>query len=561
MKKLINEIPLVVRQSLEGLAGLYPQLALLEGHTTVLRSDISTFRESGKVAIVTGGGAGHEPAHAGYVGRGMLTAAVSGDVFASPSTDAVLAALRAVGGPAGILLIVKNYTGDRLNFGLAAELARGEGIPVELVIVNDDVALGTAEETAGRRGIAGTVLVHKVAGAAAEAGHPLAVVAEAARRAIARVGTMGVALSACTVPAAGKANFTLGAEEMELGLGIHGEPGVERTAMAPVRDVVARLLARIVEDRSIAAGQPVALLVNNLGATPAMEMTIAAGEALAWLAGRGIPVERAWCGTFLTAIDMAGISLSLLPLEAGMVAALDLPTEAPAWPGGGPLPSGRSVASAGGGVEAVYAGTGPQGPEGFFTGLAAACAALVAAEAELTEMDRLVGDGDIGHSLAGGARAVLARIDDWRGQPLDAVLRDLGLTIRRSVGGTSGPLYAAFAVAAGHELRSGRADAAALRRAFEAGTGAITRLGGATAGDCTMVDALLPAMVALDATAGAEIGALLEAGAAAARAGAMETAAMASRRGRSSYIGARAVGHPDPGAVAVAIVMEALAQR
>lgn len=172
MKKLINDIPLVVRQSLEGLVALYPQLALLEGHNTVLRSDISTFRESGRVAIVTGGGAGHEPAHAGYVGRGMLTAAVSGDVFASPSTDAVLAALRAVGGPAGILLIVKNYTGDRLNFGLAAELARGEGIPVEIVIVNDDAALGTAEETAGRRGIAGTVLVHKVAGAAAEAGHP-----------------------------------------------------------------------------------------------------------------------------------------------------------------------------------------------------------------------------------------------------------------------------------------------------------------------------------------------------------------------------------------------------
>ena len=233
MKKLINDVGSVVREALEGLVALNPQLALLEGENTVVRADLEAFRGSGKVAVVTGGGAGHEPAHAGYVGQGMLTAAVSGDVFASPSTDAVYAALKAVGTEAGVLVIVKNYTGDRLNFGLAAEMARSEGIPVELVIVDDDTALGSAKQTAGRRGIAGTVLVHKLAGAAAEAGLSLADVAAAARQAIGAVGSMGVALSPCIVPAAGKANFALGDAEMELGLGIHGEAGVKRVDLAP----------------------------------------------------------------------------------------------------------------------------------------------------------------------------------------------------------------------------------------------------------------------------------------------------------------------------------------
>ena len=555
MKKLINEIPLVVRQSLEGLTALHPQLALLDGGTTVVRSDIAPFRASGKVAIVTGGGAGHEPAHAGYVGRGMLTAAVSGDVFASPSTDAVLEAVKTVAGSAGVLIIVKNYTGDRLNFGLAAELARAEGIAVELVVVDDDAALGAAEHTAGRRGIAGTVLVHKIAGAAAEAGLSLAEVAAAARRAIAGVTSMGVALSACTVPAAGKANFELADDEVELGLGIHGEPGVRRAKLVPAREVVAQLLDVLLADRAIAAGQSVALLVNNLGATPIMEQAIVAGSALDDLARRGIHVERAYCGTFLSAIDMAGMSLSLLPLDAELRAALDAPTDAPAWPArGGALPAtaGRVAAQSGSG--SLHAGTGPATPDRVLDLLATACRTLLAAEGELTEMDRLVGDGDIGHSLAGGARAVQAELGNLRGAPLDAVLHAVGLTLRRSIGGTSGPLYAAFAIAAGQQLKGGTADAAAFGRAFVAGTEAITRLGGASAGDRTMVDALLPAAAALR-----QDPADLLAAAKAARQGAEATSAMAPRRGRSSYIGARAVGHPDPGAVAVAMLLEAIA--
>lgn len=554
MKKLINTIPMVVRQSLEGLVALNSQLALLEGENTVVRSDIEAFQKSGKVAVLTGGGAGHEPAHAGYVGRGMLTAAVSGDVFASPSTDAVYAAIKAVAGPAGVLVIVKNYTGDRLNFGLAAELARAEGIDVELAVVSDDAALGGAERMAGRRGIAGTVLVHKVAGAAAEAGLSLVEVKAAADSAIAAVASMGVALSACTVPAAGKANFTLGDDEIELGLGIHGEPGVRRSDIAPSAEIVRQLLDTIIADRNLVDGDRVALLVNNLGATPVMELGIVANDALAQLSARGIKVERAWSGTFLTAIDMAGISLSLMRVDDAILTALDAPANAPSWPtSSAPIAASATISRPTDKADA-YVGTGVVAPDAFFSALEKACRALVSAEPELTEMDRLVGDGDIGHSLSAGANALLEAVGDWRGQPIDRVLHQVGMTLRRVVGGTSGPLYAAFAIAASQTMQEGSADLAAFARAFVTGTEAITRLGGAQAGDRTMVDALLPAAAVLAAS-----GQLADA-AFAARKGADATAQMQPRRGRSSYIGERVIGHPDPGAVAVAILIETIAQ-
>lgn len=558
MKKLINDIPSLVRQSLEGLAMLHPGLALLGNENTLVRSDLDAFLRTGKVAIVTGGGAGHEPAHAGYVGPGMLTAAVSGDVFASPSTDAVYAALKAVANPAGILVIVKNYTGDRLNFGLAAEMARADGTPVELVIVDDDAALGKAERTAGRRGIAGTVFVHKVAGAAAEAGLPLAEVKARALAAIGAVASMGVALSPCTVPAAGKPNFSLGDDEMELGLGIHGEAGVQRVVMQPARQVVETLIDTILADRGLTRGDHVALLVNNLGGTAQMEMSIVARDALQVLTDRGLVVDRAWCGTFLTAIEMTGVSMSLLRADAALLAALDAPTGAPAWPGAhGRLPVGPITLPAPVIDGDTTSGTGAATPAELVAVLTTACRAIIAAEAELTEMDRIVGDGDIGHSLASGANALLQLAPDWTGRPLDAVLREIGLAMRKSIGGTSGPLYAAFAIAASQAVADGGHDATTLARAFAAGADAIKRLGGADAGDRTMLDALIPAAAAMRGTAAAD---QLDAAAQAARAGATATATMHPRRGRSSYIGDRAIGHPDPGAVAVALWLEAAAK-
>ncbi|WP_118134761.1 dihydroxyacetone kinase family protein [Oceanicella sp. SM1341] len=554
MKKLVNDIPRIVPEALSGLVALNPNLALLGGETTVLRADAEAFRTEGKVALVTGGGAGHEPAHAGYVGRGMLTAAVSGDVFASPGTDAVLTAIRAVAGPAGVLLIVKNYTGDRLNFGLAAEIARSEGIAVEMVIVTDDAALGAAEHTAGRRGIAGTVLVHKVAGAAAEAGLPLAEVKALAEAAVEGMATMGVALTPCTVPAAGSPNFELGENEIELGLGIHGEPGVERVPLRPARALVETLIDRIIADRGFTPGTRLALLVNNLGATPPMEQAIVARDALQILTAGGFEVVRAWCGTFLTAIEMAGVSLTLLRCDAGTEAALDLPVEAPAWPRQALIaaPSAPHRIAAPQAPEAGAKAEGEAAGPRFEAGLTAICEALLTAEPELTRMDQAVGDGDIGRSLAAAAEAVRAEAGALAALPPGAALARCGALVRRAIGGTSGPLYAILCTAAANTLER-RPDAWA--EAFAAGVDALTGLGGARPGDRTMVDALAPAREAALAGEG------LPAVARAAREGAERTADMQARLGRSSYLGDRAKGHKDPGAEAVALWLEALAAR
>ena len=345
MKKLVNDPHRVVREMLEGLCDMHPGLALLQAEDVVVRAGLPPSAER-PVAILSGGGAGHEPAHAGYVGPGLLAGAIVGDVFTSPSVDAVLAGIRAAAGPAGAVLVVKNYTGDRLNFGLAAELARAEGIPVEVVVVTDDVALHATVPPDRRRGIAGTVLIHKLAGAAAAAGQSMAAVADLARAAAAELGSMGVALGACTIPAAGRPGFEIGPAEIELGLGIHGEQGVERTALRPADQLVERLLGTILADRGLLPGEPVALLVNGLGGTPPMELAILARRAIAFLREQGLVVERAWAGEFLTALEMPGASLSVLRLDAARLALLDAPAEAPAWPGSGRISPARRIVAA-----------------------------------------------------------------------------------------------------------------------------------------------------------------------------------------------------------------------
>ncbi len=339
MKKLINDPNRVVEQMLEGLVAIHPGLRRLAGETVLIRADAEEVRGR-QVSLIAGGGSGHEPAHAGYIGRGMLGAAVAGDVFTSPGPDAVFAAIRAVAGSRGALLIVKNYTGDRLNFGLAAERARAEGIPVDMVVVADDVALASGGGHAGRRGLAGTILVHKVAGAAAEAGASLAEVVAEARDAAAAVRTMGVALTPCTVPSAGKPGFSLGEAEVELGLGIHGEPGVRRVPIEPADALVDRLMGPILAE---IIGDRVVLLVNNLGGTPTMELAIVARHAIDVLERSGKRVERVYAGTFLSALEMAGVSLTVLPVDDRRLARLDAPTDATAWPNAAARPRSRST--------------------------------------------------------------------------------------------------------------------------------------------------------------------------------------------------------------------------
>lgn len=555
MKKLINDVSSVVADALDGTVRSGDGLCLIEGTTIVVRSDYEALRETGEVALISGGGSGHEPAHAGYVGAGMLTAAVAGDVFASPSTDAVLTAIRTVTGPAGALLIVKNYTGDRLNFGLAAEIARAEGLDVAVMIVDEDAALGSAEKTAGRRGTAGTVLIHKIAGEAAARGLPLAEVKALAEAAVAETASMSVALSPCIVPAAGSPNFELGYDEIELGLGIHGEAGSDRVPLRPAAELAETLIGRIAEDRGFTSGDAVGLLINNLGATPPMELSIMARDAIRACEARGLTVRRIWCGTFLTAIDMAGVSLSLMKLDDARVAALDAPSAAPAW-----------VAPSQGAHDATTVPAPDSAPPAFERGagnpemlaaVVAAARAIIEAEPELTRLDQITGDGDIGRSLAGGAEAILADEPTLAGLDGADFWRRIAQIIRAATGGTSGPLYAILALGASHDLSAERASGEALSGAFAAGVRAVTELGGAAPGDRTMVDALLPASDAM-AKAGSPAERLARA-AHAARAGAEATADMHPRRGRSSYIGDRVLGHPDPGAVAVAIWLEAAA--
>jgi dihydroxyacetone kinase len=562
MKKLINRPEAVVAEMIEGFLAAYPGLLQVPGHTVLIRADLPAAAER-SVAVISGGGSGHEPAHAGYVGHGMLAAAVAGDVFTSPSPDAVLAAIRATAGPRGAVLIVKNYTGDRLNFGLAAELARAEGTPVETVLVADDVALATSVEHAGRRGLAGTVLVHKVAGAAAAAGLPLAEVAATARAAAAAVRTMGVALSPCTVPAAGRPTFTLDANEIELGLGIHGEPGVRRGPLEPADALVALLLEAILADLNPGPQSRVVLLVNNLGGTPLMELAIATRRAVAVLEERGLVVARVCLGTFLSALEMAGLSLSVLQVDEERLGLLDAATDAPAWPGARPrrrwAPPLPATAAA-----LVVALAPPRTALGQALGTAIqrAARALLESAPRLTEMDQVVGDGDLGISLERGARAVLAALPSYRLDDPAATLHSLGVTLQAALGGTSGPLYAIFCLRAAGSLRTDRTDHLPVwARAFLAGCAAISELGGAARGDRTMLDALLPAAEAFQAAcdSGRSAADALRAAANAAREGARATAAMPPRRGRSSYLGQRALGHPDPGAEAVAVWLGAVA--
>lgn len=355
MKKLINDPSAVVRHMLEGVVALSPASILLADENVVIRSGLPE-ADQRKVAVLSGGGSGHEPAHAGYVGAGMLTAAVAGDVFTSPSTDAVLAGIRASAGPAGALVIVKNYTGDRLNFGLAAELARAEGIPVEIVVVADDVALKDTVPVDRRRGIAGTVLVHKLAGAAAELGLPLSEVAQVARGAAAGLSSMGISLGSCTLPAVGKPGFTLGEREIEVGLGIHGEQGVRRMEIASADDLTSLVLNTIEADGKLKSGDRVVLLVNGLGSTPPMELSIVARSALSILEAKGVSVERAWAGTFLSALDMPGFSLSIMQVDDRALELIDATTDATAWPRGGAVNRRRMLASSRLPVEASQTG-------------------------------------------------------------------------------------------------------------------------------------------------------------------------------------------------------------
>ena len=566
MKKFINRPEDVVEEMLQGLVVLYPGSVRLSGHKVIVRTD-SEQALAQKVAVLSGGGSGHEPAHAGYIGAGMLSAAVLGEVFTSPSSDSVFAAIKAVAGLPGALLVVKNYTGDRLNFGLAAEMARAEGIPVEMVIVDDDVALKGTELAVGARGLAGTVFIHKLVGAAAAEGKSLADVASEGRAAVGSLATMGVSFSAGTSPPVGKPSFELSEGEMELGLGIHGEAGAKRTRLQAADALTETLLTEILKHGRFGDEKSVAVMVNNLGTTTEMELAIVARHAVPFIESKGFTVKRIYAGRFLSSLDMAGISISILGVNDERLRYLDAVTTAPAWPNVLKQSPGRSEAQIAAKDSANVSSStdnGAQSEAGRKMKLAieAACRALIGSEGELTEMDRVTGDGDLGTSIERAAKAVQSAIGSYPLDDIPATLKALGHTLRRELGGSSGPLYGVLFLRCGNVLTSsGGTGLAQWAEALDLGCVAISELGRAKPGDRTMLDALDPFAKALKKSIdGKTLREAVVAAVEAAERGVDATAQMKPRVGRSSYLGDRVLGHPDPGAKAISIWLRAVSE-
>jgi dihydroxyacetone kinase len=538
MAQFINKRENIVTEAIDGLLTMSGgALVRLDGFPhirVVLRGDW----DKSKVALVSGGGSGHEPAHAGFVGKGMLTAAVCGDVFASPSVDAVLAGILAVTGPAGCLLIVKNYTGDRLNFGLAAERARAFGLNVNMVVVGDDVALPDLPQA---RGVAGTLLIHKISGALAEAGEDLESVTTAAKRVAAGAKSIGMSLDTCTVPGSPKED-RIPHGMVELGLGIHGEAGVEQIAFVDAKsaiEAVAEKLAAAMDNR------PHVALINNLGGTSSVEMSVLTHELFNSSIGKHIS-HAIGPAPMMTSLDMHGFSVTVYPVEQADLASLAAPVSVPAWPG---LSAVKPIL-----VERLPDGLTPITPlpsEHRETRefVIKCCKVLIAAEQDLNALDAKSGDGDTGSTLAGAARALIAAIDRLPLSDHTQLYRAIGLELSQTMGGSSGVLLAIFFAAAGDAASSGLPMSGALK----AGLARMQEIGGARLGDRTMVDALTPALDALDKG--------VQSAATAARAGADLTATLLkAKAGRAAYINAKQLeGHVDPGAEAVARLFEYLA--
>ncbi|KAF2617749.1 hypothetical protein F2Q68_00038669 [Brassica cretica] len=564
-KKFINNPNDVVTEFIEGLVETYPGLQYLDGLPevkVVLRADVSA-ADYDKVAVISGGGSGHEPAQAGYVGEGMLTAAICGDVFASPPVDSILAGIRAVTGPMGCLLVVTNYTGDRLNFGLAAELAKTEGFKVETVIVGDDCALPPPRGIAGRRGLAGTILVHKVAGAAAAAGLSLEEVAAEAKHASEMVGTMGVALTVCSLPGQATSD-RLGPEKMELGLGVHGEPGAAVVDIQPVDVVVSHVLQQILSPETnyvpITRGNSVVLMVNGLGGTPLMELMIAAGKAVPKLQLEfGLAVDRVYTGSFMSSLDMAGFSISIMKADQSILERLDAPAKAPSWPVGtdGNRPPSK-----------IPVPLPPfQQNKNEEAAIEAAATVVISLKDSLNEWDGKVGDGDCGSTMCRGATAILEDMRNY--YPLNdaaETVNEIGSSIRRVMGGTSGIIYSLLCKAAYAELKANVQSEVTSKNwsdALKSSISAVSKYCGARAGYRTMLDALIPASRVLEEklSIGEDPVSAFVLSGEAATAGAESTIQMQAQAGRSSYVSAEILASiPDPGAMAAAAWYSAAAR-
>ena len=591
----INTPDSAVEDMIDGLLLMYPSsLTKIESQNVIIRKDLPKHK---KVFLLSGGGSGHEPSHAGWIGDGMLDGAICGGMFASPSVKQILSAIRAVtsvnekssndGG--GCLLIVKNYTGDRLNFGMACEMANAEGRSCRMVVVADDCAVPRDKGISGARGVCGTMLVHKAAGAAAMNGSTLDEVVNVAERVAKRMGSLGVSIGSVCLPGQLAGRSASENEEelcMELGIGIHGEAGIEKSVWLSAKDIADKVVSTIADfgygmgtsSERLKKGDRVALILNNLGATSNFEMAILAKEFVNIVEDKlECVVDRFYVGPFMTSFNMHGISLSILCLDANgeILKYLDAPTTAPAWvkSDNSASQSNRSTNALeslpdsyednendGSSASALSAAAEDTISSDLTNGaIRAACKAILDAESQLTQWDLIVGDGDCGITMKRGATEVLERLDNGSLSKSNAVklCLDLAEAVSQSMGGTSGILFELFfrKMAAIFIEQCGRGSPVDFGLAFKAGVDAVMFYGGAQAGYRTMLDALIPAADAFDNG--------IKAAAAAASAGADSTANMeVALAGRSNYLGEDQLrGTPDPGAKAVSIILCAIADE
>ncbi len=581
MKKIINKPEDVVLEMCKGMVLAHPELNLIEKYKVIKKEQIN----KSKVSIISGGGSGHEPAHAGYVGKGMLDAAVCGDVFASPSQIQIYQAIKETASDKGTLLVIKNYSGDMMNFKNAAYLAEEDGIQVDYVKVDDDIAVQDSLYTVGRRGVAGTVLVHKIAGAAAERGYDLPKVKEAAENAIANVKSIGFGLTSCTVPAKGTPTFEIAEDEMEFGVGIHGEPGIRREKIISADELAERTVTSLLKEVGIEDGnREVAVLINGFGSTPLQELYLLNHSVIRELSRRNVTIARTFVGNYMTAIDMAGASISIMKLNEHLKSLLCEECDTPALKISGEVPSvtyDEIVGAAEFNKVSYEVQTNKEYSvvKGnlltlnniiFMVDQMSEC--IIRNEIPFCELDSHAGDGDFGMSVAKGFKQLKAEwneIPENKSNDIGNFLEACSIVIMEHCGGASGPIWGSAFRAAGKNARSKTeltlTEFAEMIQASVKGiqvTGERSFGRGAVVGDKTLIDALVPYADTLTSSAAKDESfkhALVKAAEAAVE-GAKSTEQIVARMGRAGTVGERSLGYPDAGAHGLSVIFTEIAQ-
>lgn len=579
MKKIMNRSETMVPEMCAGIALAYPELEFVKRYKIIKKRE----QNADKVSLISGGGSGHEPAHAGLVGKGMLDAAVCGDIFASPSQIQIYQAIKETAGNAGTLMIIKNYSGDMMNFKNAARLAEEDGISVEYVKVDDDIAVQDSLYTVGRRGVAGTVLVHKVAGAAAEKGYSLKQVKAYAENAVLNTRSIGFAFTSCTVPAKGTPTFSIAENEIEYGVGIHGEPGVSREAMMTADELSKRMTDSLVKELGLSENDEVTVLVNGFGGTPLQELYLFLNSTAKILDEYKIKIYRSFAGNYMTSIDMSGASLTFMKMNSELKSLLDAESDAPAFKVNGPvLPRNYEPF-----IPAYHTQSENTDQKNHTQGSAKVrqeiltvdnmifivdtmSECIIKNEVPFCELDAYAGDGDFGMSVSKGFRQLRREWNDI----LEEKVCDIGefldacsLIIMECCGGASGPIWgsafrAAGKVAKGKQKLTAEEFAVLLQEAVTGiqKTGEYSFGRGAGVGDKTLIDALVPCADVWTENAGNKtLKELFQLSADAAVNGAKMTEKIVARMGRAGTVGKRSIGYPDAGAFALGVIFSKIA--